>query len=225
MKKIILLSSLIGIISSCTSAQPGTAATGNNPGFEKAMLANIRQLDTASTATTLLSLANNFQRIGDAEKTKWQPYYYAAYSYTALAFLSPDRTAIDGLTDKAEALLQQAEAIDKNNSEISCLFAMINSCRIMVDPVSRFQTKGKEVQTSLAKATQENPANPRIYLLQAMMQLRTPEAFGGGAKVAKQSVDMAIVKFKDFIPENSLSPVWGSGQAKAIADKITANNQ
>jgi hypothetical protein len=221
MKKIIL-SAIVIAFTLGLNAQ--TSKKENNPAFISAMQINIKQLDTASSATTLIAVANNFERIGTAEKNKWQPFYYAAYSYTVLAFMSPDKTKIDWLADKAESFLQQAEAIEKNNSEISVLFAMINSCRIMVDPVSRFQTKGKEVQALLAKATQENAGNPRIYLLQARVQLRTPEAFGGGKKIAKESVETAIEKFKTFTPENTIAPAWGEGQAISLLEQINGGN-
>ena len=104
------------------------------------------------------------------------------------------------------------------------MFAMINSCRIMVDPVSRFQTKGPEVNELIGKAIRENQHNPRIYLLQARMQLRTPEAFGGGKNLAKQSAETAIEKFASFKPGNSISPNWGEAQAKSLLDKINASN-
>ena len=222
MKKILLSVLAIAMMTITVNAQSASKQVAYNTAFESAMQSNIRQLDTTSTAAGLINLANNFERIGNAEKTKWQPFYYAAFCYTAMAFLSPDMSKIDFLADKAEAILQQAEAIEKNNSEISCLFAMINSCRIMVDPVGRFQIRGKEVQALLAKATQENPNNPRIYLLQARMQLRTPEAFGGGKKVAKETAEIAVQKFKEFKPENSIAPVWGEQQAKSLLDKINA---
>jgi hypothetical protein len=139
-----------------------------------------------------------------------------------MAFLSPDKTKIDFLADKAEALLQQADAIDKNNSEISCMFAMINFCRIMVDPMTRFQTKGAEAQAQLEKAKQQNADNPRIYLLEARMQLRIPEAMGGGKKVAKGSAELAVQKFNNFKPENSIAPNWGAQQAKSLLNQINA---
>ncbi|MFN2440363.1 MAG: hypothetical protein ABR503_14265, partial [Chitinophagaceae bacterium] len=220
MKKIIFLALVISSLHGLAKAQTAVSKKENLSSFETAMLNNIRQMDTAATASTFIALANNFERIGNAEKSKWQPFYYASYCYTAMAFMSPDKTKIDGLADKAETFLQQAEDIEKNNSEISCLFAMINSCRILVDPVSRFQTKGKEVQTLLAKAKEEDNNNPRIYLLQARMQLRTPEAFGGGKKIAKESIEKAIEKFKTFTPKNIVSPAWGEAQAKALLEKI-----
>lgn len=223
MKKILLcILAAISMNIATTNAQSVSKQVAYSTAFESAMQTNIGQLDTASSAAALINLANNFERIGNAEKTKWQPFYYAAYCYTAMAFLSPDKSKIDFLADKAEVVLQQAQEIEQNNSEISCLFAMINSCRIMVDPISRFQTKGKEVQAQLAKAKQENIDNPRIYLLQARMQLRTPEGLGGGRQLARESAEIAVQKFKDFKPENSIAPGWGEQQAKSLLDKINA---
>lgn len=160
MKKIIFLALVISSLHGIAKAQTAISKKEKTSAFESAMLNNFRQMDTAATASTFIALANNFERIGNAEKSKWQPFYYASYCYAAMAFMSPDKTKIDWLADKAEAFLQQAEAIEKNNSEISCLFAMINSCRIMADPVSRFQTIGKEVQIFLAKAKEENSKTP-----------------------------------------------------------------
>lgn len=223
MKKIILITVIASLSQWALRAQPLTA-NKEQTGFEKAMLNGIRQLDTASVAS-FVSLGNSFERIGNVEKTRWHPFYYAAYCYVSIAFVSPDKNAIDGLADKAESLLKQAEELDPTNSEISCLFAMINSCRIMVDPVSRFQSRGKDVQIFLGKAKREDINNPRIYLLEAMMQMRTPEAFGGGPKVARPTTEKAIEKFKSFVPKDLLYPAWGNHQALALLNKIGVNNQ
>ncbi len=223
MKKIIFLV-FFALANGVIMAQTSSSRKEITSSFESAMLINIKTMDTASTAATFITLANNFERIGDAEKTKWQPFYYASYCYTALAFMTPDKSKIDWLADKAESYLQAAEKFESKNSEISCLYAMINSCRIMVDPVARFQVKGQEVQNMLAKAKEENANNPRIYLLQARIQLRTPEAFGGGKKPAKESAETAVEKFKEFKPESPIAPTWGEQQAKSLLEKINASN-
>ena len=170
------------------------------------------------------TLANNFERIGNAEKNKWQPFYYAAYCYAAMAFQTGDKTAIDALADKAEAFTGLAESIENNNSEITTLMAMINSCRILVDPMGRFPTKGREVNDLLAKAKEQNDANPRIYLLQARMQLYTPEAFGGGKTLARQTAEKALQKFTHFQLPSSIAPNWGASQTQSLLDKINTGN-
>ncbi len=194
--------------------------TANVKTYETVMIAGIQQLDTASSAASMISIANNFERIGNAEKTKWEPFYYAAYTYVAMAYQSPDKSKIDWLADKAESLLNKAETIEHNNSEISCLKAMIVSSRIMVDPVGRFQEKIKDVHMLLGKSMTENVNNPRIYLLQARLLANTPEAFGGGKKPARETVKKAIEKFDAFKPATSISPNWGHKQAISLLSKL-----
>ena len=48
--------------------------------FQKAMEQNIAQFDAAKTAADFLSVGSNFERIAEAEKNQWLPYYYAALS-------------------------------------------------------------------------------------------------------------------------------------------------
>jgi hypothetical protein len=202
-------------------AQTGELAPVKKSSYESAMLTNIKQLDTASLSTMLI-LANNFERIGNAEKTKWEAFYYAAYCYAGMAFMTADKTKIDGLADKGDSYIQMAEALEKNNSEITCLASMLVATRILVDPMGRFPVKGKEVSALLEKAKQENADNPRIYLQDARMQIRTPEAFGGGKKIARASIEKALLKFDTFTPANSLAPAWGTKQAKELLEKILA---
>ena len=154
MKKLIVL--VLFLLTVIITKAQSSAAGGNPPVFEQAMLTAIRQLDTASVAATFLTLANTFERIGNAEKSRWQPFYYASFCYVVMAYTIEDKSRIDVLADKAESILQKAEIIDANNSEVTCLFAMIVSCRLLVDPVSRFQEKGPEIHRLLSKAKQEN---------------------------------------------------------------------
>lgn len=219
MKKIILFS-IIFLLAIYNIIAQGTKATevSNSNKYIQAMEKNIKILDTVSSAATILSLANNFERIANAEKNKWEPFYYTAYCYAVMALMS-DKASIDILADKADSYLKQAIALS-DNSETSVLAAMIHACRIMVDPISRFQIIGTESATLLEKAKAQNPANPRPYFLQAKMQLKIPEGMGGGKKIAKSTFKKAIGKFKAFIPANSIAPDWGYQQALAGLELI-----
>ena len=42
------------------------------------MKKNISMLDSAFQKGNFAELSNNFERIGDAEKTQWLPHYYAS---------------------------------------------------------------------------------------------------------------------------------------------------
>jgi hypothetical protein len=211
------------LICACSTKAQKNILDKSSTDFEAAMIENIKHLDTASTQALLITLANNFDRIGKVEKLRWEPTYYASYCYATLAFLSADKNKVDGLLDKSEYYLQQAEAISKNNSEISSLYAMINSCRIIVDPINRYQTKRKDVFALLAKAKVEDPNNPRPYLVEANLLWRTPPVFGGGKKPSRQMVETAIEKYKIFKPANTISPTWGELQALSLLRKIDTN--
>ncbi|MCD4723867.1 MAG: hypothetical protein K8R63_03430, partial [Bacteroidales bacterium] len=44
--------------------------------YMQAMEKNLQELEAATTAADFQQIANNFERIGEAEKDKWLPYYY-----------------------------------------------------------------------------------------------------------------------------------------------------
>ncbi len=133
----------------------------------------------------------------------------------------PDKSRIDPLAEKAVSYLAAADALEKNNSEISSLQGMILYTRVLVDPINRWQIMGKEAIDYLAKAKQQDPANPRPYLIDARAKLHTPEGLGGGPKAAKLIIDECLAKFKVFAPANSLAPDWGKAQAEKLSKAIS----
>jgi hypothetical protein len=218
MKKVTTVFIAIILMSYISSAQ--TAAKPEAQ-FTTAMEVNLKMMDTATTAATYTMLANSFERIGTAAKTYWQPFYYAALCYTLMAADEMQDVAnIDPLTAKAENYLTKAGEISKDNSEISALHAMIINIQIMVDPMGRFQNNSMQSGALLEKARQQNPLNPRPYLIQARTILKTPEAFGGGEAVAKPLLEKALAKFKEFKPDNLMAPNWGQAVAQKIYDNL-----
>src|SRR5688572_31022188 len=109
MYKIFLISAILLFSGFASSAQGTNSAGPLNKDYLQAMETNIRQLDTASTGATFRSLANNFERIANAEKNKWEPFYYAAYCYGLMA-VNADPASIDMLADKADSYLAKAIA-------------------------------------------------------------------------------------------------------------------
>jgi hypothetical protein len=223
MKKTILIAGIL-IAGSCKLlAQTSTEiSTVTDKKFIAAMEASLKILDTATSPETFMMLANNFERIAKAEQKQWQPFYYTAYCYAVMAAYSPDKSKIDPLTEKAESYLTLAEALNKNNSEISTLRGMILYTRITVDPISRWQSMGTEAMALLEKAKQQNPANPRPYLVDANAKLRIPVGLGGGTLASKTAVEECLGKFKVFVPENSIAPRWGKPSAEKLLQTINA---
>ena len=193
---------------------------GQNEKYVKAMEQKIAALDTTRNTAALQGLANDFERIAIAEKTEWLPFYYAALANVNMGYsmmenaMGGDASKIDPVSDKAEALLKQAEALKKENSELYVVKKMINSLRMIVDPQNRFMQYGPLAQQALDKARQLNPDNPRIYLLEGQDKFYTPEQFGGSKTEAKKLFETALQKFETYKLENPLDPNWGRGMTQ-----------
>ena len=208
MKKLVLLAAII-CFASFTFAQSDKSQSDK---YTSAMKANIAQLDSMMLKNNGAEVSNNFERIADAEKTQWLPYYYAAYCSVTQAYSEKDNSKKDAIADKAQQLIDKAESIlGKENSETDVIKSMIATSHMMVDPQSRYMTYGPASAELIEKAKTLDPTNPRPVLLEAQSKFYTPEAFGGGKDVAKESFDKANALNQNFKPETELSPNWGSG--------------
>lgn len=178
--------------------------------YESAMKSNISQLDSLMTKSNYVELANNFTRIGDAEKTQWLPYYYASYCYAMDGLREQDNSKKDAIADKADSSISKAVTIlGKDNSETALIKSMIATIHMTVDPQNRYMEYGAAINDYLQKSETLDPTNPRPVLFEAENKFYTPEAYGGGKEVANTLLVKAKKLFDDFKPESDISPNWG----------------
>jgi len=177
------------------------------------MQKNLPLFDSAKTIDQLQSLAGTFERIGDAEKTQWLPYYYAALAQTLIGW-NPDTKDKDANSQKINAYLAKAEAIAKN-AETYAIENMSATQQMLVDPQSRYMTNGKDAAEALQKGMALDPNNPRLYYLQAMSLFNTPAQFGGGKDKAKPVFEKSVSLFKAAQPK-PLYPNWGQKEAETM---------
>lgn len=208
MKKLIIASVLV--LFTVTSFSQSEKYVG-------AMQKNIAAMDTAfKNPANLLVLANNFERIATAEKGQWLAYYYAAFCQVNYGFMEQDKEKVDAIADKATDLINKADSLMPNNSEISCIKSMIASCHMMVNPMQRYMEYGPESGSNMEKAMQQDPTNPRPYYLKGQGLKYTPEQFGGGCKTAKPELQTALDKYAAFKPAGELYPNWGKQQVEML---------
>ncbi len=219
MKKFTLLLTLIFFF---------VAAFAQSEKYMKAMQDKIAALDTTRDAGSLKDISAAFERIGDAEKTQWLPYYYAALAqvnagniiFTANQTNPSALKDIDPLADKAEILIGKAESLSKDNSEIFAVKKMNTTMRMMVDPMNRYMQYMAPAQQALETAKKLNPENPRVYLLQGEDQFFTPEQYGGSKAEAKKLFETALKKFETFKPASPIDPSWGKGTTQYFLSQI-----
>ncbi|WP_121352626.1 hypothetical protein [Flavisolibacter nicotianae] len=201
-----------------------TAANAQSEKYVKAMQDKVAAIDTLRNPQMLLDLSAAFERIADAEKTQWQPYYYASLAQVSAAFsrgngnLKPE--IADPVADKAEALLSKAEALAKDNSEIFVLKKMIANLRMLADPMNRYMTYGAQGAQALQTAKTLNPENPRTFLLEAEDKYFTPEQFGGSKEEARRLFEAALKKYDAFKPATPLDPIWGRPTAQYFLSQL-----
>jgi hypothetical protein len=183
---------------------------GQNEKYLNAMKKNVAELDSAHDAAHLAELGNNFERIADAEKTQWLPYYYAAYCQVMNSYMDPDKSKTDAIADKAEQLIKKAEEVNGGeNSETCVIKSMIASSHLMVDPQTRYMKYGQASGLEISKAKTLDPSNPRPVYLEGQSKFFTPEQFGGGKPQAKELFTKALQMFDQFKPASELHPTWG----------------
>ena len=209
MKKVIILSFVL--------VNAVFAAYSQNEKYTAAMTSALDELKSAKAPEDFMAAGAKFERIADAEKTQWLPYYYAAFIKTNSGFMN-EKLDKDKVADEASALLDKADALEKNNSEIYCAKAMICWLRMMVDPQSRYMQYGMKATENIAAAKKADATNPRPVVLEANSVFRMPEQFGGGCSPAKPLADKAAKMFEEFKPASPLHPVWGKEILTAITD-------
>ncbi len=194
-----------------------TAVSAQSERYMAAMKNNIAAIDTSfRNPANLLSLANNFERIANAEKNQWLPYYYAALCQVNYAYMEQDKSKIDAIADKATLLIDKADSLSPDNSEISCVKSMIASSHMMVNPMQRYMEYGAEINLHLDAAMKQDPSNPRPEYLKGQGLKYTPEQFGGGCATAKPVLQASLDKYNAFKPASELHPNWGKQRVELL---------
>lgn len=187
--------------------------------YTETMLKNIDAAYKGKTVAEHQATANAFERIAAAEKTKWEPYYYAAFSNIMMANLETEGTKKDSYLDLATKDLDQAKAIKANDSEITALEGFVHMIRVTVDPATRGQEYSGKAFRSFSTAVALNPENPRALSLLAQMQYGTAQFFGNSTAEACGTVDKSLQKFETYQAESALSPQWG----KQMTENLKTN--
>lgn len=180
--------------------------------YTGAMQKNMQAMANAKTPDAMLDVVNAFERIGNAEKNQWLPFYYAAVAQVWHAFMLQDTKQFDPLADKATAFLARAEELENNNSEIALVKSMIATVKMSADPMNRFMQYGAIIAENIAISKKLDPANPRPYMWEAQGISRTPEQFGGGCANAKPLFEEGAKRFATFKPASAIHPNWGKEQ-------------
>lgn len=190
-----------------------------NDQYTEVMQKNIEAVYKAQTPQEIQNIVNTFERIGEAEKTKWEPYYYASYGYLMIALREKEPAKVDGYLDLALKASAKASALNPTESEVTALEGFVHMIRVTVDPASRGQQYSGLAFQSFGKAVALNPENPRALALLAQMQYGTAQFFGASTKEACETLAKSLDKFTTYKSGNPLAPQWGREMAEEMKTK------
>lgn len=190
-----------------------------NDKFVETMQKHIQIVYTSQNIEEIQGAINAFDRIAEAEKTKWEPFYYSAFGNVMMANKEIDAAKKDTYLDLALNAVEKAKAIVPNESEVIALEGFIHMIRVTVDPASRGQQYSGMAFTSFGKAVAMNPENPRALSLLAQMQYGTAQFFGSPTTEACATLTKSLEKFESYKSENPLAPQWGKKMAEGLKTK------
>jgi len=213
--KTLSLSSLIMLVLISTAQ----ITFANDGKYMDAMQKNIKVVYTSDSIAELQQAVNTLERIAAAEKTKWEPFYYASFGYVMMSNNEKEGAKKDVYLDQAMKAMNKAKALVPNESEVVALEGFIYMMMVTVDPASRGRQYSGLALQSFGKAVELNPENPRALGLLAQMQFGMAQFFGSPATEACATNSKALEKFQSYKSENPLAPQWGKGMVENMVEK------
>jgi hypothetical protein len=195
------------------------AFAGDNTKFISAMEKNIAAIKNAKSTDDFQNASNAFERIAAAEKKEWLPLYYQGFCDIMIGREQTENTKKDEYFDKCLALLDKADSLSKDNSEIFALKSWATSMKISIDPQTRGMELGMQSSVLTSTAMKLNPDNPRPYMLKGIGLMYTPEQYGGGKDKALPVLQTAVEKFNTFKPSSSIMPDWGKEKTQKALEE------
>lgn len=189
-----------------------------NDAYTSAMKKNLTDLQQAKTIEEYTAVANAFERIASMETQEWLPSYYGAYANIMISNLQPKAEAKDAYLDKAQAHLDKAIKLQKDESEIVALQGFILMMRVSVDPGSRGQSLAGKVMATFEKAVQLDGNNPRAQFLLGNWIYGTAQFFNTSTDEACGLINNSIALFEAEKP-GEINPQWGKEMATSMLAK------
>lgn len=194
-------------------------APNDNAKYIEAMKKNIDALYKSQNIEEYRQVINSLERIGKAEKDKWEPYYYSAFGYVMMALKENGPAAKDSYLDQAIHAVNEARKVEHDESEVAAMEGFVHMIRVTIDPKSRGPQYSGMAFQAFGKSLGINPDNPRALALKAQMELGTAQFFGSPIDEACATMRLALEKFNTFTSESPLAPRWGKETAESMRDQ------
>ncbi len=221
MKNIIVLFISLFIISTTAEAQSKKAKK------YKAGMIKAFELWEANKASEAVAM---FERIGQAEKKKWKPVYYAANVLISESFGAKNKTEAMAMLEKAKTFVKAAHDRSADNSEILTLEGLLYTGYVAMEPQTYAMQYSQKIMTLHSKAVELNPENPRAHANMIEYEM-------GSARFFKQDLTPFCERMQKILPKfdaqetDDFAPTYGKERVEHViqncgqkAEKQTKTN-
>lgn len=148
---------------------PLLAFSGNSLGdqVEEMMM----RIDSCTSASQIGSIITEYKDIAKDYGTNWRSHYWLAYANMKKAEYTFDDANKDRALDEAMAKLKPAILLNRENSEVLLLEALILWKRIAIDTESRENKYTYLMEDLLTRAFKAEQLNPRYYYIKGAIAL------------------------------------------------------
>jgi tetratricopeptide (TPR) repeat protein len=141
--------------------------------------------------------------------------YYVGLADFRLAsfYLASGKTAEAGrFASEGEQYLERASQADPKFAEAVALYGYLVGIEVALHPDRAMELGMKSIEF-LNRGLALEPDNPRIRYLNGSYLMYVPEAYGGGADRAIESLSKAVALFEKETVKDPLRPSWGKDEA------------
>jgi len=188
---------------------------GQDTGWQQSLKTELYKLDTSKNFGVWKQSTEKLAWLTKAHPEEWLLQYYTGWAYTQPSFQAPHEEA-ERLTEKAEPYVKKALVLQPDNTETLTLMAYWLSARINALP-ARGIILSADSKSYANKAIAADSANPRAYLIKALVTFYTPAVFGGGKQKAAPIVQETVQRFAVFKPKTAIDPHWGNEICQQLA--------
>jgi len=136
--------------------------------------------------------------------------YHVAYAeYRLMTYLlNREQDRFDPVADKAVERLEGILRRKSDWSEAQALLSAVHGLQIAKN-WTRALTLGPKANRLAQQATENDPGNPRAWLMHAAQKLNTPRMFGGSIDEALEAYKKSGELFDNRVENDPLEPSWG----------------
>lgn len=169
-----------------------------------------------SNFDAILEVAQHLERLSETYASEWLPLYWTAHSYSQCAVFirRVDTKRFGKYVETAQDFFDRAWIAHPNKTRTEEADFHVLQANIYWWTSEYFGAlDDTEHQTNyytlhlaqLLEAELDNPKNPRLHMLKAMILIREKEDIQRG----KAQMQEAIHLFEQFPPQSSIAPSWG----------------